>query len=41
MAMGELVGVTGTPALILRDGSLMPGYMPAPQLAKALEKSGN
>jgi thiol:disulfide interchange protein DsbC len=41
MAMGELVGVTGTPALILRDGTLMPGYMPAPQLAKALEKSGN
>ncbi|ROS05208.1 thiol:disulfide interchange protein DsbC [Sinobacterium caligoides] len=35
-ALGQQVGVTGTPALVLEDGSLVPGYMPAEQLAKKL-----
>lgn len=34
--LGQQVGVTGTPALVTADGRLMPGYMPAVQLARAL-----
>lgn len=34
--LGNAVGVSGTPALITPDGKLMPGYVPALQLAKAL-----
>ncbi len=34
--LGQQMGVTGTPALVLPDGSLVPGYMPAAQLAKML-----
>ena len=35
-ALGQKMGVTGTPALILPDGSLVPGYMPAGPLAHML-----
>ncbi len=38
MAMGKMIGVTGTPALVLSNGTLMPGYMPPQQLLIALEK---
>ena len=34
--LGQEVGVTGTPAIITADGRMLPGYMPAPQLAEAL-----
>ncbi|MBN0986373.1 thioredoxin fold domain-containing protein [Amphritea pacifica] len=34
--LGQKMGVTGTPALVLQDGTLVPGYMPAAQLAKML-----
>ncbi len=34
--LGNKMGVTGTPALITPEGRLMPGYMPAQQLAKLL-----
>ena len=34
--LGHQLGVTGTPALITDQGRLMPGYMPALQLARAL-----
>lgn len=34
--LGREVGVTGTPAIVLEDGRLLPGYMPAEQLASAL-----
>lgn len=34
--LGQRVGVSGTPALITDTGRLMPGYMPALQLAAAL-----
>jgi len=34
--LGQLVGVTGTPAIVTSDGRLLPGYMPAASLAQAL-----
>lgn len=40
LALGASIGVTGTPALVLEDGTLMPGYLPPKRLAKALEQSG-
>jgi len=36
MLLGERVGVSGTPALVLEDGTLLPGYRPAKQLAHIL-----
>lgn len=35
-ALGEQIGVNGTPALVLDSGQLMPGYVPAAELAKRL-----
>jgi thiol:disulfide interchange protein DsbC len=34
--LGMELGVTGTPAILLEDGSLLPGYVPADQLAQGL-----
>lgn len=34
--LGNQLGVTGTPAIVLSDGSLVPGYIPAEQLAQGL-----
>ena len=31
-------GLNGTPAIVLEDGSLVPGYLPAKKLAKMVEK---
>jgi len=36
MAMGERFGVSGTPALVLEDGTMIPGYRPAKDLASML-----
>jgi thiol:disulfide interchange protein DsbC len=37
-ALGQMIGVSGTPAIVLANGKVIPGYQPAPQLAKiALE----
>ncbi|WP_439861205.1 disulfide isomerase DsbC N-terminal domain-containing protein [Pseudomonas sp. MBLB4136] len=37
-ALGQMIGVNGTPAIVLANGKLIPGYQPAPQLAQqALE----
>jgi thiol:disulfide interchange protein DsbC len=36
--LGQMLGVNGTPAIILEDGSLLPGYIPPAKLAKALDK---
>jgi len=36
MTMGTRVGVTGTPTLVLEDGSVLPGYVPAQQLNSLL-----
>ncbi|MBV7564027.1 thioredoxin fold domain-containing protein [Pseudomonas sp. sia0905] len=36
--LGQAIGVNGTPAIILENGKMIPGYQPAAQLAKlALE----
>lgn len=34
-ALGQSIGVNGTPAVVLANGRLIPGYQPAPELAKA------
>jgi len=33
-AIGQSIGVNGTPAIVLADGQVIPGYQPAPQVAK-------
>lgn len=38
MALGDAVGVTGTPAIVLESGELIPGYRPANELADALDQ---
>ena len=38
-AMGQQIGVQGTPAIILADGQVIPGYQPAPQLAELALKA--
>ncbi len=37
-SIGQQLGVTGTPALLLDDGSLIPGYRPAKDLAAVLDQ---
>jgi hypothetical protein len=32
--LGQSIGVNGTPAIVLADGQVIPGYQPAPQVAK-------
>lgn len=34
--LGSRLGVTGTPAIIMESGELLPGYLPADKLAEAL-----
>lgn len=34
--LGRRVGVTGTPSIVLEDGRMLPGYLPAKELAKAV-----
>jgi thiol:disulfide interchange protein DsbC len=34
--LGQKLGVTGTPAIVLMDGSLIPGYKKAEEIAKIL-----
>jgi thiol:disulfide interchange protein DsbC len=37
-ALGQSIGISGTPAIVLANGKIIPGYQPAAQLAKiALE----
>lgn len=36
--LGQKLGIRGTPALILQDGSLIPGYMPPDSLKAMLDK---
>lgn len=33
--LGQMIGVSGTPAIVMGNGELIPGYQPAPQLAEA------
>lgn len=37
-ALGQRVGLTGTPMIIAADGTQMPGYMPPDQLLEALQR---
>ncbi|WP_456372454.1 bifunctional protein-disulfide isomerase/oxidoreductase DsbC [Thiolapillus sp.] len=39
-ALGKVVGVTGTPALVLENGELIPGYIPPTRLKKLLDSKG-
>lgn len=34
--LGQKIGISGTPAIILKDGRLIPGYLPASSLAQSL-----
>ena len=36
--LGQDLGITGTPALVLDDGEIIPGYVPPKQLRAALDK---
>ena len=36
-SLGQKLGVTGTPAIVLESGELIPGYLKAPELAKRLK----
>ena len=38
--LGVAMGVRGTPAIIMEDGSLLPGYLPAKKLVKQLDMIG-
>ncbi len=38
-AIGRDVGLTGTPAIVLPDGTLMPGYLPPAQLLQTLSEA--
>jgi thiol:disulfide interchange protein DsbC len=39
LALGEEVGLQGTPAIVLEDGEMVPGYVPPDRLAQALDAS--
>lgn len=38
-ALGNMVGVRGTPALVLDNGEVVPGYIPASRLREAFDKA--
>ena len=38
-ALGNIIGIRGTPALVLEDGTLVPGYIPAARLSEALSQT--
>lgn len=37
--LGQALGVQGTPAMFLEDGSSLPGYVPAKRLAKVIKQA--
>lgn len=39
LALGEKLGIRGTPAIIFSDGKRIPGYMPAPELEKRIAQA--
>jgi thiol:disulfide interchange protein DsbC len=39
--LGQRIGITGTPALVLSDGELVPGYVPAKDLISHLRKKSS
>lgn len=40
-ALGNQVGVRGTPAIVLESGEMLPGYIPAANLARILSGAAN
>ncbi len=38
-AMGQLVGVQGTPTIVLQDGSVLGGYVPSDQLSELAQQA--
>jgi len=40
MELGQMVGVSGTPAVFLSDGEMLPGYVPAARMAAYLKDKG-
>ena len=41
MQLGELLGISGTPAILLEDGELVPGYVPPKRLAALFNQKDN
>lgn len=41
MELGELMGIRGTPAIVLDNGEMIPGYVEPKKLAALLEKTAN
>lgn len=39
--LGQLIGVRGTPSIVLENGQLVPGYVPADRLAQMLDSAGS
>ena len=39
--VGQEIGVTGTPAIVLESGELIPGYVPPRELASRLDEAGS
>ncbi len=39
--LGQSIGITGTPAMVLSDGELLPGYVPAKKLIKLLQEKSS
>ena len=39
--LGQSFGINGTPALVLPDGRLIPGYQPAAALVEALRQNAS
>ncbi len=37
LALGQAMGINGTPAIVLENGELLPGYIPAAKLGAALD----
>ncbi len=38
MAMGQMIGVQGTPTIVMENGDILPGYVPADRLAAMLDQ---
>ena len=39
-ALGQVVGVNGTPTIVLDNGEVLPGYVPPQRLLQAIEEEG-
>ena len=37
--LGNMIGIRGTPAIVLEDGTVVPGYIPAARLSEALNRA--